>query len=63
MMTMADVYDCGILDVEPPPGFKLTISFRPPLAGEYYLHPSGIEASAAAANYPEAMPRLILERA
>ena len=61
-MTMPDVYDCGILDVEPPLGFKLTLSFRPPLAGEYYLHPSGIAAGLAVANYPEAMPRLILEK-
>ena len=38
------------------------LRFRPPRAGERYLHPNGVDVSLAAADYREFMPRLILER-
>ena len=60
--TITSVYGCSLLDIPEPPGYRIMLKFRPPRAGERYLHPNGVDVSLAAADYREFMPRLILER-
>ena len=60
--TITSVYGCSLLEIPEPPGYRIMLKFRPPRAGELYLHPNGVDICLAEADHLGWMPRLILER-
>ena len=41
--TITSVYGCSLLEIPEPPGYRIMLKFRPPRAGELYLHPNGVD--------------------